>query len=173
MSFGAGLAAFSVYHRYQMFTQLSGTGSAGSNENEMEGCEGGCLANSGCQWGVCHCLRGYLQAWGRCVLETDPDFHTSLHQPTRVRGTDCTALSECQASDINLVCRGSSRKQCECKDPTRWNSKTSECQIYIGVDDTVSILGIWVTLSVFVEFFFLYLWRELSIYGVPVRFDRR
>jgi len=109
-------------------------GSARSHENEMEGCEDGCPTNSSCQWGVCHCLPGHLQAWGRCVLERDPDFHTSLLQPNRVQGTECATSIECQASDINLVCKGSSRKQCKCKDPTRWNSKTSECQIYIGVD---------------------------------------
>ena len=136
MSFGAGLAAYSVYHRYQKYTQLSGMDIAGSYENQMEGCNdgGGCPTKSHCQWGGCHCLPGFLQAWGTCVPEEEPDSHTS-QQPTRMQqGTECRTSDECQTSDINLVCKGISRKQCQCRNPTRWNSKTGECQIYIGVD---------------------------------------
>ena len=127
MSFGAGLAAYSVYHRYRMYAQLSGISLAGFNE----GCtDVGCPTNSHCQWGVCHCLPGFLQAWGTCVPEHDPDSQTSL-QPTIEQGTECTTSNECQTRDINLVC---SRQQCQCREPTRWNSKIRECQIFIGVD---------------------------------------
>ena len=133
MSFGAGLAAFSVYHRYRMYAELSGISLAGSNEGCPVGIAHHCPPNAHCQWGVCHCLPGFLQAWGTCVPERDPDSHTS-QQPTIEPGTECTTSNECQKSDINLVCKGSSRKQCQCREPTRWNSKLRECQIYIGVD---------------------------------------
>ena len=72
MSFGAGLAAFSVHHRYQRYSQLSGQ----KIENPAEACEieAACPRNSLCQWGVCHCLPGFIQAWGTCLPQRDPDF---------------------------------------------------------------------------------------------------
>ena len=131
MSFGAGLAAFSVHHRYQRYTQLSGQ----EIENPSEPCEieAACPRNSLCQWGVCHCLPGFIQAWGACLPQREPDFEYSS-SPIRVEGTECRISDECQTSDINLVCKGGVQKQCKCRNPTRWNSNARECQIFIEAD---------------------------------------
>jgi hypothetical protein len=139
------MATYSVYHRYQEFKNLMamrGYSQYGDNDGYFNNfyaknqCLGGCPLNAHCEWGFCECNFGYEKKWGRCV---SPGTQVAPRAANFDPFVACTSTeATCQPIDMNLICNTNLTVQaggkCECKKDMRWNSATSECQLYLDVD---------------------------------------
>jgi len=136
--FGAGLASYSIYHRYHYFrSMLHDNGYITdwdedyySSYYEQNKCLGGCPANSHCEWSFCECNAGFSKMWGQCSSSTSPppppDRHSLDHS-----ALPCSDTAGCRTVDINMVC---TNNKCSCKRDMKWNTKAMECQILLDVD---------------------------------------
>jgi len=172
---GSSLASYSVYHRYQRYRWYRHRYHRNHyvhhyhddyyddddywdnyypNNYEKNECEYGCPLHTHCEWGFCECDPGYIKAWGVCRVE---GFTVPEPEGRRIEGLRCESSAECQAKDVNLVCRperGSAGNSstidvstttaattdtsgtCKCRRDMRWNTKALECQLFIDVDCT-------------------------------------
>ena len=139
-----GVAAMSVYHRYQMYRNLMYMNQYGGNcymggycnNYYHQGiCMGGCPMNARCEYGFCECIYGFRKSYGQCYREgMGPPSRPAEFDPFR----PCTDSISCQTMDLNLVCNKnlttSGAGRCECRQDMKWNKESLECQIYLDVD---------------------------------------
>jgi len=169
---GSSLASYSVYHRYQRYRWYRHRyhrhhyvhhyhddyyddddywDNYYPNNYEKNECEYGCPLHTHCEWGFCECDPGYVKAWGVCRVE---GFTATEPEGRRIEGVRCESSAECQAKDVNLVCRPDrgvtgngttvvstttaattdTSGTCKCRRDMRWNNKALECQLFIDVD---------------------------------------
>merc|ERR1711936_67145 len=141
--FGAGLASYSIYHRYHHYRQmLHNNGHLDdwdenyySSNYEKNECMYGCPPRSHCEWGFCECDAGKTKLWGQCskFSENQRKLEKYSSTSTRIPHLSCTSSAECQKSDINMVCL---QNRCVCRKDMQWNNKAFECQILLDVDCT-------------------------------------
>jgi len=135
--FGAGLASYSIYHRYQHFRNLMHM--KGYLEEwdtdyyrdyyEQKRCLDGCPKQTHCEWGFCECDQDLVKAWGQCkkVQPGSPSGDRNSSSLNR----NCRRTRECQTFDMNAVC---TQGVCACRKDMKWNPKALECQIFLEVD---------------------------------------
>jgi len=168
--YGSSLASYSVYHRYQRYRWYRHRyhrhhyyphddyyddddywDNYYPNNYEKNECEYGCPVHTHCEWGFCECDPGYEKAWGVCRVE---GLVAPEPEGRRIEGLRCESSAECQAKDVNLVCRPErgvagngttvvptttaattdTSGVCKCRRDMRWNTKALECQLFIDVD---------------------------------------
>jgi len=141
----AGTAAtYGVYHRYNQYRYMMMMGGYGYGGYHGYGyhhghyntqCFGGCPYAAHCEWGFCECNRGYEKRYGRC----EQDWSNQRGRPDNFDPfVECMDSSTCQRMDMNLICNTNLTLQaggkCECRSDMKWNTQSSECQLYIDVD---------------------------------------
>merc|ERR1719474_111905 len=138
--YGAGLAQYSVYHRYHRYRYLLYTRGYIDDDDwdedyystyyEKKECLDGCPENSHCEWSFCECNPGHTKAWGQCSNTEKPEV-TEERLNASITSLSCTYTSSCTPWDINMVCINN---KCTCRQDMKWNPKLLECQIFLDVD---------------------------------------
>jgi len=157
----AGTAAtYGVYHRYQNFKNMmsyrrsyhshvpyQGSSYNGYDDDDDWGdyyssyyssneCMGGCPRFSNCEWGFCECIKGYERRYGQCQIY---GFAATPRPSNFVYATACETVGNCQAIDINMVCKNRADQtggSCSCKPDMKWNKEAGECQMFLNVNCT-------------------------------------
>jgi len=136
--FGAGLASYSIYHRYNYFRYLmhkKGYIDDWDSDYDKEyydkkRCLDGCPRGSHCEWGICECNENLKKAWGNChSIEPGSAWGRNMTGLNK----NCTVTTECQTFDMNAVC---TLGVCACRRDMGWNPMALECQIFLNVDCT-------------------------------------
>jgi len=138
------MATYGVYHRYnqyRMMMMMHGGGYHGYNSGYYNNyysnnrCFGGCPYAAHCEWGFCECNRGFEKRYGRC----EQDWGNQQGRPANFDPfVQCMDSTSCQRMDMNLICNTNLTMQaggkCECRQDMKWNTASSECQLFIDVD---------------------------------------
>jgi len=136
--FGAGLASYSIYHRYHHFRRMVHDNGYDddwdedyySSYYEKNECLDGCPLNSHCEWGFCECNADFTKSWGQCSSSSSQSVSPS-RSTLNPSTLPCSDTSGCLTVDINMVCLNNT---CACRRDMKWNSKALECQILLDVD---------------------------------------